>query len=164
MQQESDPTAIILSIIALGISFVALGFSGWQAITAHLARTTPLRASFALIHPKRFHDPVQLHNTGGSTASNVEIVLRNTLAKPEFRQSSVRVDGVIGAGQSVPIDSTRDRNPFVVGLWVSDPEKSDRYKSAPEGTPGAIHGTDKWAKVTWTDWRGKRRKGRIRLW
>lgn len=164
MQDAPDPTAIVLSTIAIGISLLALGFSGWQAITAHLARTTPLRASFALIHPQNHFDPVILHNTGGSAASEVEIVLRRPLARAELREVVVRVAGVVGAGQSVPINSTKERNPFVVGLFVPSPDTPGHYVPAPDGTPGAIRMLEEWAKVTWTDWRGKRRKGRIRLW
>ncbi len=164
MPPASDPTAIILSMVAVGISVLALAFSAWQAVTAHLARTTPLRASFALIHPQRTFDPVLVHNTGGSAASSVEIVIIRPLAKPELRERVVPVPGVVGAGQSVPLLSTRENNPFMVGLWIPDPEKPGTYNSAPEGTPDGVRMVGKWARVKWTDWRGKRRKGRIPLW
>ncbi len=157
----SDPTAIVLAVIALVVSVAALGFTGWQAVTAHLARTRPAPASFVYESsgpPSRTSVNDRLHNIGGSAASSV--VLTITSARPSVNKTStVRIAGVIAPGQAVPTGGK-----LALGLYVPSPDKPGHFIEAPKGSPDAVRVIEQWAKVEWTDSRGKHRKGRIALW
>jgi hypothetical protein len=160
----SYPLALVVSLIALAVSVGALAFTGWQAVTAHLARTTPLPARFTLIHPQQFHEVVQVHNSGGSAASELRITIVRPRARADLRTHRVHVRGVIGAGSTVPALERKDGNPFVVDLFVPHPDEPAKWIKATEPSPDAEHLVEKWAKVEWVDWRGKHKRGRIALW
>jgi len=159
---QADPTAIVLSVVALIVSVAALGFTGWQAVTAHLARTRPAPASFVYESSGpvgRTSQNDRLHNIGGSAASNVVLTITSPQASASNRTSQVQISGVIGPGQAVQTGGK-----LAVGLYVRTPGTPNHFEDAPKGAPDAIRLVEQWAKVEWTDSRGKARKGRVALW
>src|SRR5690606_31306800 len=100
----------------------------------------------------------------GSAASEVRITITRPRARADLRIVTVQVPGVIGAGQTVPIPSTRESNPFMVDLFVPKPDEPGKWIKAIEPSSDAEHMVDKWAKVQWVNWRGKPKRGRIALW
>lgn len=162
---EDDPAALIVALVALGVSVLAAGFSGWQAVTAHLTRTTPGKATWMIEFPGQ-GKPWMLHNTGGSTATSV-VVTVSYPAKPERSVAAQAREcealGPVAAGQSAPLVDTEKRgDPRDVLVPVGDGTRN--WKVVPQGTPGAIHMADQFARVDWRDYRGRQRTGRAPLW
>jgi hypothetical protein len=162
----TDPTALVVAIIALAVSIVAAVFSGWQAVTAHLARTRPAPASWTVDYAENVLSQSiwKLHNTGGSTGTDVALRARNTLAtNPEYQTL------LLQAGEAIPAGSSRDLKgsencPGATNVFVPSAGPEGHFDPAEAGTKGAVHIYDQRATVTWRDHRGKSQKKTVRLW
>lgn len=164
---EGEPAALIIAVIALGVAVVAAVFSGWQAVTAHLARTSPGRARWKLEYPERapgqVTGPWVLHNIGGSAATDVTITVVRSLAREQLTDLRLHVDGVIHASSSTKMRETETKfDPRTVYLPKAD--ESGKWISTPADTPGARHMVDQVAMIEWKNYKGKGKRDRLLLW
>jgi hypothetical protein len=157
---EDPQVALVLSIVALGVSVVAAVFTGWQAVTAHLQRTRPRGASFTLAKPARIGEDWRLTNTGGSTATDIRFTVVY-LRPPGKEPYSASVVGPVNPDQTVLVPGSHSRS-LPTGLFV------------PADTPGHLRSAEvhergnpalrRRARVQWRDFRGRGRTGSILLW
>jgi hypothetical protein len=162
---ESGGDALIVAVIALVVSVAAALFTGWQAVTAHLTRTTPRRASFVLVEPRRPHEAWSLLNSGGSIATRVVVTFSYPLAKTVAGRVHVhQAAGPIAPGTSSPLKETEGRA-FVRRPYRQMADGSGMYEPIPAGgeTRNAKYPLARHASVSWDDHKGRPRKGRMRL-
>jgi hypothetical protein len=161
--------ALVISLIAVGISLIAAGFAGWQAITAHLDRTRPRPA--ALVMPRAKPGKVRtIHNEGGSAAHAVKLLIWGSPSSALDRREAVwklkrgktpermgepitggKVAGSIPAGATVPIEGFGPRGEMF---------------GPPDGTPGVATNLEVLyspALAYWTDTRGKPQRAWIEI-
>ncbi|WP_181439785.1 hypothetical protein [Curtobacterium sp. MCBD17_028] len=151
--------AAALAIAALIVSILAALFTGWQAWTAHLERTRPRPASFTLLEPQgrvfRWH----LRNTGGSFASHIEMTIRLPQAKDKaMRTRTYKALGAAAPGEVAELDETHAMG-FALGRYQRD---GDGKWQRATGSGGKLL-VAKRAHVRWRDYKGRQRKGRVRL-
>lgn len=136
-----DP--VVLSFVAIVVSVIALGFSGWQAVTAHLGRTRPMPAALKL---DRDGLSWVIENGGGSTASRISLTFKYAYSERRGQTVTVGVFGDVPGGQRRRVDDSDDKgNPFILGGEVERPDgRSERI-------------FEKRVRADWTDFRGKQR-------
>lgn len=164
-QPDVDSTALIVSIIALVVAVIAAGFAGWQAVTAHLARTRPTKAHWIFEYPPASQgyvpQPWRLHNTGGSMASDV--IVRITYPARAGHEA-INTDFTIGApirpDEAQPIPGTESRGDPRLQLR----QNGTSYQPVAANTvAGAWYPTHRLARVSWRDYRGRSRSADVRL-
>ena len=155
-----DP--LVVSVVAIVVALLAAGFTGWQAITAHLARTSPGKATF-VISKEHEGSTWRLHNTGGSVATDVEVTVTHLLVRdPEQRTSTFSTREPVHPGTSVPLPGTSNKS-LSRDRWRPKTDNPDLYEHVPKGEPGGEYMVGEYATVTWYDYRGRQQKGRTRL-
>lgn len=155
---EGEAAAVTVAIIALVVSCAAAGFTGWQAISEHIGRTTPRKASFTIAMPKYPHERWSLVNTGGSLATDV-VVSVTYLVKPQTRV--FKAVGLVEPGGFTGLEGTQ--NQYLPNAWyVPNPEKPGTYTRVETEEKGAKRVIARDIAVTWRDYRGNPRKGTIR--
>ena len=161
-QQGADSTALIVSIIALVVAVIAAGFTGWQAVTEHLARTRSPKARWAFEYPPSDRARTwRLHNTGGSIASSIVVRVRYPAREErEAVEQDFDISTPIRPGESAPIPGTD---------MIADPRLQLRHVGGSyiPVEPGKYE--DAWypqsdiAQVTWRDYRGRSHSEDVRL-
>lgn len=164
-QGVADSSALIVSIIALIVAVVAAGFTGWQAMTAHLARTRPTQARWTFEYPPQTYvaQPWRLHNTGGSIAADVTI--RLTYPEHDGREeftTDFSVPAPIKPGESAPIPGSESRGDPRQQFYKV-PGTSTYQFAAANTVEGAVYPMAETARVSWRDYRGRTRTSRVRL-
>lgn len=154
---------VLVSWAALVVAIAAAGFTAWQAVTAHLQRTRPRPASWAMeIVKKGARTTWMLHNTGGSTATDVRLSVtarKSSVAAPSRR--TVR-GGVCSPGEAIPFPpiGVADPRRLMIDIGAA-PYESQTY--ADHNETDAYFPVDEFAEVSWRDRKDKRRKARVRL-
>lgn len=166
-QPQADSTALIVSIIALGVAVIAAGFTGWQAVTEHLARTRSPKARWTFEYPPErqgyIPQPWRLHNTGGSIAADVVVQVRYPERESyEAFITDFAITAPIKPGEWQPVPGTESRgNPRE--QMYREPE-SGTYKAVAAGTvEGAYFPMASKARVSWRDYRGRSRSADVPL-
>lgn len=163
-QHGADSTALIVSIIALVVAVIAAGFTGWQAVTEHLARTRSPKARWAFEYPSGIGSGGlwKLHNTGGSIATAVKVRVTYSGPSREDKSYDFKVDTPIRPGGSQPVPGTENR--IDPRKQVHKIEGKDEWKAVDAGTvKDAYYPTSRLAHVTWTDYRGHARSADVPL-
>lgn len=160
-----EQAALTVAVIALVVSVLAAGFAGWQAITAHLARTRQPPAKWSVSYPGERHAWL-LHNTGGSIASDISVRVRYPIARSRGFPNSertFRIGEPIGPGGSASVPGSSRYDPRQ--LSIEHPDMPGRYEDFPDGAPAdaGVYLVDEHAVVTWTDYRDVTRSARVRL-
>ena len=165
-QQGANSTALIFSIIALIVAVLAAGFTGWQAVTAHLVRNRPTKARWMFEYPPTGSlsgpKPWMLHNTGGSIASDVSVRIVYP-ARPGYEEAThtdFTIDAPIDHGQARAVPGTEARGDPRLQLHQVG---SSYQVVAANAVAGAWYPIDRFARVSWRDYRGKEKKARVRL-
>ncbi|UGS26348.1 hypothetical protein K8F61_17235 [Microbacterium resistens] len=158
-------TPLALSIVALAVSALAAGFTGWQAYGEHAARSRARRASWVFETQRRSPADTRYHNwllrnAGGGSATDVTLTVGTPLlGKTEqvYRAAShvppggaaLLVRGLGGLPSSLHnFDEER-------GGWALATDRASRETG--------VRIFDQWGVVSWTDERGKSRTQRIPL-
>lgn len=160
-----DAAALPIAIIALIVSVLAAGFTGWEAVTAHLARTGQPPAAWAVSYNES--GKWVLHNVGGSVATSVTLGLDHPLARESGNEDSYRVaniDQPIAAGGSVIVPwRRRTVDPRKRFFPSEDAARRWRPLDAHDDASEARYATDSEALVTWRDYKGRERSGKVKL-
>lgn len=144
MGTGTDPVAILALIVAV----LAAGFTGWQAVTAHLERSSRWRARLELVGaPLSGGDKGvrwTVHNLGEGTAAHVELeaVVIGVESIPKFTFKGRLTEPLHGKGSAPVVAAERE--------W---PAPLNRYVGYPDIRvwEGAI------VKARWVDGSGKAR-------
>jgi len=160
-----DAAALPIAIIALVVSVLAAGFTGWEAITAHLSRTTQRPAAWVISFGKG--DSWVLHNVGGSVATSVtfrvDLSLSRELGNPEPYRVAV-IDEPIAPGGSVVIRwEKRPADPRKQFVSNGDNTRLWRPLDFHDDASKARYMTDPDALATWRDYKGRERSAKVKL-
>lgn len=162
---SGDAAALPIAIMALIISVVAAVFTGWEAVTAHLARTRKQPAAWVISFTE--DDKWVLHNVGGSVATNIRI--RAALPDPRdrggaMRYRDARIDEPIPAGGEVVV-RWETRPPDPRSRWVPREDDTTKWTPLPPGedAPNARYLVDQKALVEWRDYRGQDQSAKVKL-
>jgi hypothetical protein len=154
-----------VAILALVVAVIAAGFTGWQAVTAHIARTRPTAARWTASYPAAdslgISQDWQLHNAGGSIAFNLTV----SIHYPEHdgrpaSDTEFTIDGDMRAGQARAVPGS---------ALLGDPRIPLQSKGGASGTPvpkctaGSWFLMNRQAHVSWRDYRGRYRDAAVRL-
>lgn len=155
-------SALIVAVIAAAFSLAAAIFTGWQAVTAHLARTR-LPPAIWIFLPADNGEARLLRNDGGSPAHDVRVfVWGHPLSKRGRREAAAhfktkkdhapkllgepvtgaRIKGTMAIGEAAPLEGVGPRREMFA------PKQANR------GSGVDILYTP--ALVLWTDYRGKK--------
>jgi hypothetical protein len=164
-QGDINETALLLSGIALVIAILSAAFTGWEAITAHLARTQPRKAHWAIDYAELDQmagvSSWYLVNTGGSLGTDVKLEV--TFLKIDAMGEEVVWFPVVGVVQpnerAVLADTQKRVDPRMMILKRED----NRFAVVSAGTEGAWYSVEQWARVTWRGYRGRNRSAKIPL-
>lgn len=164
-QSQADFAALVVSIIALVVAVVAAGFTGWQAITAHLVRNRPTKARWMFEYPAAgqsyIPQPWTLHNTGGSIASDITVRLIYPARDGHVAtHTDFKINAPIDHGQSRPVPGTETRGDPRLQIH----QVGSSYQPVAANTvAGAWYPIDVFARVSWRDYRGRERNAHVRL-
>lgn len=157
---EGDSAALVVSIIALAVAVIAAGFTGWQAITAHLVRTRPSPAKWMIEFPS--NGRWNLHNVGGSIATDVTIRLGFLTTKVGKPWRQFEVGQAVAPGASVPVPDT-DRVPDPRVKMYPNPDRPNTRLPVKDGDSraDAEYVTDHFVTIHWRDYQGRTKRGRV---
>lgn len=163
---DGEAAAVTVAVIALVVSVLAAGFTGWEAVNAHLARTRLRLAAWAVSY--RAHDGSWLlHNIGGSVASHVKLRITMTLARerqsPEPYRAAVIDEPVNPGGEALVRWQNRMSDPRKLFLPPTDGSSSWHALKNDDDATSARYMIDEQALVTWRDYRGRNRSGFVAL-
>ncbi|MFJ3395372.1 hypothetical protein [Leifsonia aquatica] len=158
-QPPADPTAITLSVVALIVAIGALAVSIWQAIIAHLNRTRPTRARWTVEYEPG--QPWVLRNTGGSIGSAITVhVDYPARAGRPAAFAEFEISTPIASGKAQPIPGSE----AALDPRLQLRQVGELYVPVVAGTTDdAWYPQARVARVTWRDFRGKVRRGKLRL-
>lgn len=162
----TDPLALIVAVIALAISIIAAGFTGWEAVTAHLSRTRPRPAAWVVSY-RRSDEAWLLHNVGGSVASFVRIRIEFPISREggnldPYRSASV--DSPVHPGQEALVQwNAKVVDPQELCVPSAKGGKSWRPLKEGEDLSDGRYLIAEKARVTWHDYRGRERFTDVRL-
>lgn len=161
---EPESSALVISIVALIVAVVAAAFAGWQAVTAHLARTTSRPAAWTIA---RVGTVWRLYNVGGSIASGVRVSASNLLSR-ELGSDASRT-AIVLAPIPAGADAVLTWQPRTLPdptVRFRPPDADDQgWSPLPAGhtAEGSRFMVSDKATVEWRDDRGKSRRARVRL-
>lgn len=161
-QVSTDQTALLLSGIALAIAILSAAFTGWEAITAHLARTQPRKAHWAIDYTevdRMAANAWRILNAGGSLGTDVKLqVTHLRFGERDEKKGHFTAVGVVQPnGRAALVGSERHGDPRKMILRNDD----GKYEEVPAGTDGAQYLMGQGARITWRDHRGKNRVAKI---
>lgn len=151
--------ALWIAGVAAVISLIAAIFTGWQAVTSHLARTSPGKARWVLKYPKEHEPPWILANVGGSVATDIRLTVRNPLAK---RSEQTFTAGVIWPTGAAALEGSEWAGDPRDAL-VADPSNPNRATIAKITDRHAYYPYAQDATIEWRDHRGRRQSERLPL-
>lgn len=154
-----EAVTLLVSIAALVISLGAAGFSGWQAVTAHLERTRPKPAALSLVR----NDPYwEVENSGGSLATGIRLTFTYELAKRRGEKAVATVRGDVPAGQRRRVSDLNERGAHFIVAGRHARNADGRMSRVGDGEPGVRILAER-VRVDWVDYQGKHKSSMIRL-